>query len=60
MKLAKWNDRGANVMRMNIQGLAGRVKIPGFMTLCLTFSENELILGIIDSGADMENGCSVI
>lgn len=30
-------------MRMNM--LAGRVKIPGFMTLCLTFSENELILG---------------
>lgn len=45
MKLAKWNDRGANVMRMNMQGLARRVKIPGFMTLCLTFSENELILG---------------
>ncbi len=43
MKLAKCNDRGANVMRMNM--LAGRVKIPGFMTLCLTFSENELILG---------------
>lgn len=32
-------------MRMNMQGLAGRVKTPGFMTLSLTFSENELILG---------------
>lgn len=45
MKLAKWNDRGANAMRVNMQGLAGRVKIQGFMTLSLTFSENELILG---------------